>query len=114
MKAKIIEKDRDRGLYDFWVDEMILDHPDLGRIYISQGYGGQDDLRGGCYRWEHGCVIQLMPDDTLESLRADYNGDCTILDRAIAGHDSDRPRLDFGWKNPGIKTEKIVESVLAQ
>ena len=73
----------------------IVDHPAHGRLLIADGYGGEDQIRGGAVRWEHGMVAQLQPGDTLAHLDADWNGKVTLMDAVRHGHDDSRPVLDW-------------------
>ncbi len=66
---KIIESNSIDGQYGISREEMIVDHPTHGRLYITQGYGGEDALSGGCERWRHGMVIKIGDDDTILSLK---------------------------------------------
>ena len=69
----------------------IVEHPKHGRLFIREGYGGEDSLAGGAIRWKHGLAIKLLPGDTLESLRATPDG---YLD-LVQGFDPDRPVLTW-------------------
>jgi hypothetical protein len=71
MKAKkttMIERDSKRGAYDLICERMILDHASLGRILISEGFGGMDSLAGGAYRYRHGMALRVPSTASLEGL----------------------------------------------
>lgn len=88
----IVEIKRGDGQYGMTYTHALIDHPEHGRLLIMDGYGGEDQLRGGQYRWEHGCVIRLQPGDTLESLEAGAWNDATsLLDAVVHGCDDTRP-----------------------
>ena len=95
MKTKLIESTTLAGLYDMDATIAIVDHPTHGRLLLCDGFGGMDEPRGGMYRWEHGVVCQLHPDDTLADLEADWNDFTTIREAVITGHDDSRPILEW-------------------
>lgn len=96
---KIIEKNTEEGQYGFNFDEMIVEHQTHGRLLLVEGFSGQDELRGGMYRWSSGIAVKLQPDDTIKSLRDGEWNDFTSLYQAVTtGHDDSRPVMDWdGW-----------------
>lgn len=85
----------------------IIDHPQHGRLYITERFGGVDSLSGGAYRWRHGIVCRVQLTDTLESLRnGEHNEWTSTLDAMIHGHDTDRPLLPWG----GSAIENLAKS----
>jgi hypothetical protein len=108
MSITVIERDSERGVYERWQDAMVIDHPEHGRLLLVEGFGGTDSLRGGAYRWEHGAVCRLRPDDTLDGLRAGaWNEQVTLLGAVLAGHDESRPVLE--WR--GDEIQAIVDQI---
>jgi hypothetical protein len=69
-ESTIIEQQTLEADYGFAATEAVVDHEKHGRIYICEGYGGEDSLAGGCVRWKHGTVIKLGNEDTLENLKS--------------------------------------------
>ena len=96
-KATIVEAREVEHEYGFNGTQAIIDHPNYGRIFITTGFGGMGEMRGGAVRWEHGMAIQLRADDTFAALDGD------TLFNAMRGHGEDRAILEW----PG----KIIESV---
>lgn len=92
MKAQLIEsRDVERD-YGFTGCEAIVDHPTLGRILIVDGYGGENTPSGGCVRWRHGSIYQLLPDDDLDTLEdGRWNDSMSQLDAILYGIDESRP-----------------------
>ena len=86
----------------------VIDHPEHGRLLFSEAYCGEGSLRGGCYRW--GYAAKLLPDDTLESLRADdWDGFGTSrLSAILNDRDESRPIMYF-W--PARMIAHIAASV---
>ena len=64
----LIETDTRRGAYDFRQTRAIIQHHSLGRLLLVEGFGGQDSLSGGAYRWRHGTVYKIDASATLQSL----------------------------------------------
>lgn len=94
MKTTLIAKQSIPGAYDLATESMILDTDTMGRILITDGWGG-DDVNGSCYRWKQGLAIQLKADDTFEALAKPWN-DCTSTWQAvIGGYDQERPILGY-------------------
>ena len=105
IKTAIVETRTVDGEYGFSRECAIVDHQTHGRLYLEQGFGGMDSIAGGCMRWIHGRVVQLLAADTFESLDDpgpelagfdDYVGPETDLEFALAGVDPQRPILC--WK----------------
>jgi len=97
-KLRVIESRSVERDYGFDGVEAIVEHEGYrmpGRLYIADGYGGEEDINGGCVRWEHGIVCRLRPDDTLDTLDGDYNGHVTIMEAMTHGYDDDRPVMDW-------------------
>lgn len=67
-KSRVVDVDRQSGAYDMIRECAIIDHHKHGRILITEGWCGMDDIRGGAYRYTGGAVYQLKPDDTFASL----------------------------------------------
>ncbi len=59
---RTIERD-----YGFTGRQLIVDHPEHGRLLVQDGFGG-DGIEGRCVRWRHGGIISLLPDDTFVTL----------------------------------------------
>jgi len=97
-KATIVEAREGEHEYDFKGTEVIIDHPKYGRLFLTTGFGGMGEMRGGAVRWEHGMAIQLRADDTFAVLDKD-----DTLYNAMHGYGEDRAILEW----PG----KIIESV---
>ena len=94
--ATIIERETDRAEYDLPRTMAIIDHAEHGRLLLAQGFGGMDDLRGGMYRWCHGSIQQLRPDDTFASLRAaEWTPGISLLSAVLDGRDRTRPGLNW-------------------
>ena len=94
--SKIIEKRTVKGAYDLDQDQMILDHPEHGRLLLIEGFGGMDSPIGGMYRWIHGTTIQLQSADTFESLdKGGWNYFINLFGAVINGYDPDRPVLNW-------------------
>lgn len=92
--------------------EIVLDHPVHGRLLLAEGWGG-GDIEGQQYRWRHGTVNRLCPEDTLELLRSTETetlSGCpaTLYDVMHHGYDSARPAL--GWE--GRMIERMAERAL--
>jgi hypothetical protein len=107
-KTKLVESRNVNGSYDMRCVQAIIDHKDLGRILIAQGFCGMHDLRGGMYRWSGGYAIQLQPGDTFESLeKMMWNAEIgmNLLPVVLDGRDPDRPYLHW--------TQNVIEQVAA-
>jgi hypothetical protein len=102
-KTTLIETTRVESDYGMLCRLAIVEHPKHGRLFIREGYGGEDSLAGGAIRWKHGLAIKLLPGDTLESLRATPDG---YLD-LVQGFDPDRPVL--AWD--GHSLEAVARAV---
>jgi len=86
---------RDYGLAGV---EAIIEHPTAGRLLIADGFGGTDSLAGGAVRWRHGLACRLWPDDTFDVLDQPWNAGTSLADAVTAGHDNDRPVLDWSGR----------------
>ena len=105
MKKRIVEQRITTGAYNFNREEIIIESAH-GRLLISEGFGG-GDLEGQQYRWRHGTVIKLMPEDTFDSLEAGNWNECTGLYQAVTqGHDDTRPMLEWS----GYAIENFVKN----
>lgn len=100
----LIERDDGPGLYGINCTAAIVEHSALGRLYISQMFGGIDTLAGGTYRWGLGC--QILPADTLASLQdTRWNGNgCNLLSAMTNGYDDSRPVLGMDGRYWGYWT----------
>ena len=110
MKAilKIIEKNEVKREYGFTGTEAIIEHPDHGRLYIADGFGGIDTLAGGNVRYQHGILIKLKKGDTLNSLKnSQWNDHTTLFDAVCHGYDENRKVLEWD----GFAIEKLAESL---
>lgn len=58
------------GVYGFAATEAIIESEKHGRLYVREGYGGENQMCGGAMRWRHGLICKVRPDDTLEILNA--------------------------------------------
>ena len=92
MEITLIEQRKVECEYQFTGTDAIIDHPKYGRLFICDGFGGMDELRGGAIRWEHGMAIKLLPGDTLDVLHAN---NASILFYARIGDDNSRPVLPW-------------------
>jgi hypothetical protein len=90
-KCTLIETTRVDADYGMLATLAIVEHPKHGRLFIREGYGGEDSLAGGAIRWRHGLAIRIQPADTLESLRRDPDGYLNM----VQGFDIERPVLDW-------------------
>ncbi len=83
---KTIESNSVNGQYGIPREQMIVDHPTHGRIYITQGYGGEDTLSGGCERWRHGMAVKIGDHDTISGLKSrTWNDGMNYYDAMAAG-----------------------------
>ena len=97
-KPTIDEMQDNRGAYDMIRRSAVVDHPQHGRLYISEGWGG-GNVEGETYRWRHGVCCQLLPGDTIDRLRAaDWNETTSLLEAVTSGYDSTRPVLEWNGK----------------
>jgi len=93
--TKLIESQSVTRDYGMSGTEAVVESNDGQRYLICDGFGGVDDLRGGAVRWEHGIVVKLQPDDTLECLKSKQWNDIVTLWQAVTqGHDDSRPVLE--------------------
>ena len=96
VEAREVERD-----YGFTGNEVIVDHPKLGRLLVTDGFGGDPQGPNGmCVRWRHGVVVKLKPDDTFEILDGDWNEWLSILGAVLDGRDDERP-IQL-WDGPAI------------
>ena len=102
MKSVLIEKRELEVEYGFKVTEAIIEHPNLGRMFICSGFGGMGELRGGAVRWEHGYAIKLRSSDTFAVLDKD-----DTLYNARHGYGEDREIMQWD----GFLIEKIARSL---
>jgi hypothetical protein len=94
------------GEYGIPYAAAIVQHPTLGRVYISEEYGGEDGISGGTYRWRHGIAVQLRPDDTAETLNAPWSEHASVLEAMLRGMDP--ARLVLNWSGAAI--ERVARS----
>lgn len=106
MSATIIERETETGQYGHSHDVMVVEHPEHGRLLLVEGFGGMDAPRGGAYRWEHGAVYRLQPNDTLASLReSEWNEWTNLYEATVHGYDDTRPPLDWS----GVMVQSLAE-----
>lgn len=92
----VIERETAERAYGFRGCVAIVEHPIHGRLLIQDGYGGDQTMRGGAVRWEHGTVIRLHPTDTLASLRSGaWSEMASLWDAVCHGYDDSRPMLEW-------------------
>lgn len=106
-KPVLVEKSYSPSQYDNQCTLAIIDHPKHGRILITDGFGGQDGIRGGMMRWEHGLVVLLQPGDTFESLGGDWNDTTSHMQAILHGYDNERPVQEWD----GAVVRSIAASV---
>jgi hypothetical protein len=66
-KTCLVEKSSCKGAYDMYQDRILIDHASLGRILISEGFGG-NGVEGETYRFKHGMALRVPADATIASL----------------------------------------------
>lgn len=106
---KIIDQRNVVRDYGFDGHEIIIDHPDYGRILIMDGYGGESTPGGGCVRWTHGKAVLLHNNDTFAVLDASWNDDTSVYGAMINGYDDTRPVLQWPGNAIASMAEKAVE-----
>ena len=100
--ASLVEWENVAREYGFDGTQAIIDHPVHGRLFICDGYGGQDTPNGGTVRWRHGMAIKLQAGDTLDSLRSSpWNDFGDLFDAVLSGYDDTRPVME--WHGPVIE-----------
>lgn len=102
----LIDQDSFDGIYDFTVDEMIVEAQGGQRVYLVEGYGGEQSVIGGAYRWIHGLAIYIKPEDTLKSLHEDIED----FERMMHGYDEERPVQTWDGK----AVEQCARGVIAR
>lgn len=104
----VVEVDTQPGAYDFQRQRIVIDHPQHGRLLLSEGWGGSE-VQGQCYRWCQGSVHRIQAEDTVASLRATSWNECmTGLDAVDLCVDDARPPLE--WAESTI--ERMAERAL--
>lgn len=106
-KMKIIDSREIERDYGFIGNEVIIDHPEYGRILVLDGFGGIDTPSGGAVRWRHGSVYHLKADDTFSNLDVEdsnYNSLLTLIKNCC---DQERPYLDL----EGYHIETLMKSI---
>lgn len=98
-KTTLIDADTKIGAYDMHIARMLVDHAELGRLLISQGFGGMDKLCGGAYRWRHGIALSVPADATLASLDKE-DAECGPLSET-------HPMIDWD----GVVIDKIAQAL---
>ena len=91
--STVIESRLVAGAYDLLRREMIIEHPQFGRLLLAEGFGG-GDLAGQCYRFRHGAAAQLQPTDTfaiLDKIDESRVMPNTFLFLVLDGADATRP-----------------------
>lgn len=102
IKPVLVEWEHVAREYGFNGTQAIFDHPKHGRLFITDGYGGENTMSGGSVRWRHGMAIKLLAGDTLDSLReTPWNDYGDLYDAVINGYDDTRPVMD--WHGPVIE-----------
>lgn len=102
-EIQIVDVEHGRGSYDMQLKRAIIDHPEHGRLYLTQAFGGMDTLAGGAIRWRHGIACRLRPGDTLNSLRGEaWNDIVSRMEAMEHGYDDERPVLD--WSGSAIES----------
>lgn len=95
-KSHLVEIESVGREYGFNGTQAIIDHPEHGRLFITDGFGGIDTLHRGSVRWTHGMAIKLQPADTLDSLRAQpWNDYMDLFDAILHGLDDRRPVMQW-------------------
>lgn len=93
----VVEVREERGAYNIWCKSAVIEHPEHGRVYLTEGFGGLDAPEGATYRWRHGTACKLQPGDTMDSLETDrWNEHASILDVMLFDHDPSRPVVAEG------------------
>jgi hypothetical protein len=96
-KCTLIESTLVDAEYGMLCRLAIVEHPTHGRLFLREGYGGEDTLAGGAIRWRHGIAIRIQPADTLESLRGNPDGYLNL----VQGFDAERPVL--AWDGASVE-----------
>lgn len=98
MTCQLIDIQDKEGAYGFIRTEALIAHPEFGRLYISEGYGGEETSEGGAYRWKHGVCAKVKDTDTLDSLYGQDAGlqwPSSVVSVMCQGYDDERPLLSF-------------------
>jgi hypothetical protein len=104
MKIRIVEKENVKMDYGMTGINAVIDHPEHGRLFISDGFGGVGTMQGGCVRWTHGMAIKLKSDDTLEKIKSlPWNDFIGNFEAMLEGYDNERPVMEWSGH--------IIESV---
>ena len=102
---KVLEQESVERDYGFRGTNAIVETSDGTRFLIQDGYGGEHQLRGGQVRWDHGLVIQLLHQDTLESLHSGaWNDTTTHWIAMVHGYDPERPIMEN--HNPALMAKQ--------
>jgi hypothetical protein len=89
---KLIEKNEVTRDYGFAGLQLIVENKATGKqTLLTDAYGGENTLSGGRVRWSHGTAIEIKKTDTFETLNAEDETGTTVLTRALAGYDEERP-----------------------
>lgn len=102
-KAKLIEHKKD------YIEQVLLDHPEQGRIYVTMMKKSESEVP----TWRDGLGIIVKPGDTIESIDAMreevINDYCTTAyDAMVNGYDADRRPVEW----PGYMIESMVWTAL--
>lgn len=100
--GKIIERATRTGLYDLDTESVIVELEDGTRVYLTDGYGGEDTLDGGQYHWRYGIAVQVKPTDTLASLTTPDDQGNTLIDYASHTFAVKTERRILDWSGPRI------------
>lgn len=87
---RVIEFERARGSYDLPRIQAIVHTEEFGRLFITQTYSGENDLRGGMYRWDDSICIGILDTDTLETLNDPQLNWMPLIDCSLNGYDEKR------------------------
>lgn len=98
-KTTLIDADTKPGAYDMPIARLLVDHAELCRLLILQGFGGMDQLCGGAYRWRHGIALSVPADATLASLDEEEAEYGTLSDT--------HPIIDWD----GVVIDKIAQAI---
>lgn len=105
-EIKVVEQREVEGAYGFDYAQIIIDHHKHGRLLMVEGWGGSE-IDGEQYRWKHGIVASILPDDDFTSLDEMINPGTRVIDAVIHGSDDDRRLLEWS----GHSIENMVKNV---
>ena len=93
MEITLIEQRKVECEYQFTGTDAIIDHPKYGRLFICDGFGGMDELRGGGLSagnmgWQSSCCLVIRWTYCMPTTPASYSTPglaTTIRDRYCRG-----------------------------